>query len=84
MDEHHNIELDNSWIKDYDNDEFDNDEFDNDASNMKLELFYKDNVKFINIIFVYVETKNDESHIIHVKKINVILISMFVIQKYLI
>ena len=68
MDEHHNIELDNSWIKDYDNDEFDNDEFDNDASNMKLELFYKDNVKFINIIFVYVETKNDESHIIHVKK----------------
>lgn len=63
MNEHHNIELDNSWIKDYDNDAADN-----DVSNMKLELFYKDNVKLINIIFVYIETKNDESHIIHVKK----------------
>ena len=63
MNEHRNIELDNSWIKDYDNDAVDN-----DVSNMKLELFYKDNVKLINIIFVYIETKNDESHIIHVKK----------------
>jgi hypothetical protein len=38
------------------------------VSNMKLDLFYKDCVKYINIIFVYLETKNNECSIVYVKK----------------
>ena len=83
MNENHNIKLDNEWIDEYqknadladtdladadlaDTDLADADE--KDVSNMKLEIFYKDCVKYINIIFVYLETKNNEYSIVYVKK----------------
>jgi hypothetical protein len=88
MNENHIVELDNKWIKEYEEDdkreddkreddkreddkrEDDKREDDKreDDTNLGLELFYKDNIKIINIIFIYLETKNNESSIIHVKK----------------